>query len=106
MLRLCVDSLIQFVCAVGDSYRTVWRDYIIDAMTSGGSQPGADQSRIDFRVHVQIPWNEPESVLTLDSPGVVVWDTSCVPDVLGLRTRNADAELVRKGPGLYDFTGC
>ena len=37
--------------------------------------------------------------MTLDSPGVVVLDTSCVPDVLGLRTRNANAELVRVLPG-------
>ena len=42
--------------------------------------------------------------MTLDSPGVVVLDTSRVPDVLGLKTRNADAEPERvlpgKGPGL------
>ena len=44
----CVDLLIQFVRAVGDSYWTDWWDYIIDAMASGGSQPGADWSEIDF----------------------------------------------------------
>ena len=54
--RLCVDS-IQFVCTVGNSYRTVPQDYIVDAMASGGSHPGADRSGIDFRVHVQIPRN-------------------------------------------------
>ena len=73
--------------------------YIVDAMASGDSQPGADLSGIDFRVHEQILWNAPESVVTLDSPGVVVLDTLCVPDVLGLRTRDADAEPVRVLPG-------
>ena len=97
--RLCVDSLTQFVCAVGNTCRTV-RHYIIDAVASGGSRPGADRNGIDFRVHVRIPWSAPESVVTLDSPGVVLLDTSSrVPDVLGLRTRGADAELVRVLPG-------
>ena len=109
--RLCVDSLIQFVCAVCDSYRTGLWDYIVDAMASGGSQPGADRSGIDFWVHVHTPWNAPESVVTLDSPGVVALDTSHVSDVLELRTRNADAEPARvagKGPGfcLAFNTGC
>ena len=44
---------------------------------------------------MQIPWDALESVVTLDSPGVVVLDTTCVPDVLGLRTRYDDAETVR-----------
>ena len=54
---------------------------------------------VSFRVHVQVPWNAPESVVTLVSPGVVALDPSYVPDVLGLRTRNADAELLRVLPG-------
>ena len=37
--------------------------------------------------------------MTLDTPGVVVLDTSHVPDVLDFRTHNADAELVRVLPG-------
>ena len=37
--------------------------------------------------------------MTVDSPGVVVLDTACVPDVLGLRTRDDDAETVRVLPG-------
>ena len=44
---------------------------------------------------MQIPLNGPELVVTLVSPGVAVLDTTCVPDVLGLRTRYADAETVR-----------
>ena len=83
--RLCVDLLIQFVHAVGDSYQTVRRVYVADAMASGGSRPRADRSGIDFRVHVQITWNAPESVVTLESPGVVVFDTSRVSNVLGSR---------------------
>ena len=37
--------------------------------------------------------------MTLDSPGVVVLDTSAVPDVLGMRARNDDAESARVLPG-------
>ena len=48
---------------------------------------------------LQILWNALESGVTLDSPGVVVLDTTCVPDVLGLRTRDADAETVQVLPG-------
>ena len=92
--RFHVDALKQIVCVVGHINRTVPQNYIVDEMASENSQPGADRKGIDFEVHVQIPWNAPESVVTLDSPGVVVLDTTCVPDVLGLRTRYADAETV------------
>ena len=64
-------------------------------MATGSSQPEADRQGIDFQVHVQIPWNAPESFVTLDSPGVFVLDTACVPDVLGLRTQYLDAEPVK-----------
>ena len=39
--------------------------------------------------------------MTLDSPGMFVLDTACIPDVLGLRTRYPDTELVkvREKPG-------
>ena len=89
------SALKQIVCVVGDINRTVSLDYIVDAMASENSQPWADRKGIDFRVHVQILWNAPESVVTLDSPGVIVLDTTCDPDVLGVRTRYADAETVR-----------
>ena len=73
-----------------------------DVMASSGSQPGPYQSGVSIQVHIQVPWNAPESVVTLDSLGVMIVDTSCVPYVLGLRTRNADAEIVpcpaREGP--------
>ena len=38
-------------------------------MASGDSRPGDDRSGVSFLVHVQVPWNAPESVVTLDSPG-------------------------------------
>ena len=44
---------------------------------------------------MQIPWNAPESIVTLDSSGVYVLDTTYVPDVLGLRTRFPDAGTVK-----------
>ena len=40
-----------------------------------------------------------ELMVTLDTAGVVVLDTSHVPDVLGFTTRNADTELVGVLPG-------
>ena len=43
---------------------------------------------------MQIPWNVSELFVTLDSPGVFVLDTACVPDILGL-TRYPDAEPVK-----------
>ena len=95
----CCELLIKFVCGVKVNKRTVPADSIIGVMASSDSRAGADQNGVSFQVHVQVPWNAAESVVTLDSPGVVVLDTSHVPDVLGLRTRNADAELLRVLPG-------
>ena len=83
------------MCAVGVLHWTVPQGYIVDVMASEDSQPGIDRRGIDFWVHVQIPWNAPESVVTLDSAGVVVLDTKSVLDVLGLKNRDTDAETVR-----------
>ena len=83
---------------VGDIHHPVLQDYFVDVMATGNSQPGADRKGIDFRVHIQIPWNAPESFVTLDSPGVFALDTTCVPDILGLRTRYPDAEPVKVLP--------
>ena len=68
-------------------------------MASGDSRSEADRSGVNFRVRIQGPWNAPDSLVTLDSPGMVVLDTAHVADVLGLRTRDADTELVRVLPG-------
>ena len=38
--------------------------------------------------------------MTLDSPGVVVWDTSVVPNVLGLRAHYTEVEPTRVLPGM------
>ena len=84
---LCLELLIQFVCCVQDNRRTVPEDSIVGAMASGDSRPGGVRSGVSFRVRVQVPWNAPETVVALDSPGVVVLDSSHVPDVLGLRCR-------------------
>ena len=46
-----------------------------------------------------VPWNASESIVNLDLPGVVVLDTSAVPDVFDLRARNNDAEPTRVLPG-------
>ena len=44
-------------------------------------------------------WNAPGSVVSLDSPGVVIWNTKHVPDDVGLRARNDDAVPTRVLPG-------
>ena len=51
----------------------------------------ADRKGIDFQVNVQVSWNAPAAFVTLDSPGVFVFDTAYVPDVLALRTQYPDA---------------
>ena len=51
---------------VGDIHWTVLQGYIIYVMASEDSQPEADRRGIDLRVHVQILWNAPETVVTLD----------------------------------------
>ena len=90
--RVYLESLIQFVCGVTDNRRTVSTVCIVGAMASGDSWYEADRSGVNFWVRIQVP-----SLVTLDSPGVVVLDTSYVADFLGLRTRDADAELVLPG---------
>ena len=96
VLRLCVDLLIQFVCAISDIHRTVPQDYIINAMASGDSQPGADRSRIDLRVHAQIPWNAPESVVTLVDSGFQNVTLVDMADVVGPPVAMGDLSLLRR----------
>ena len=76
---LCPELLIQSVCCVA----------------SGDSRPGGNRRGVNFRVRVQVPWNAPESVVTWDSPGVAVLDTSHVPDVLDLKACDAHADVIR-----------
>ena len=83
------------MCGVIDNKRTVPADSFIRVMASGDRWPGAGRSGIDFQVCVEIPWNASELLVTLDTSGVVVLDTSHVPEVLGFRTRNADAGGLR-----------
>ena len=64
-----LESLIQFVCGVTDNRRTVSMNCIVGAMASGDSQPEADRSGVNFRVWIQVPWNAPKPLVTLDSLG-------------------------------------
>ena len=93
--RFCADLLLHLGRVVGGICRTVPQDCFVDAMATGNSQPKTDRKGIDFRVHVQIPWNAPEAFVTLDSPGVFVLGTAYVQDVLGLRPRYPDAAPVK-----------
>ena len=76
-------QLFQCVWLVISATSTVTVYRISGAMASGDSRPKADQSGIHFRNQLHVPWNAPESIVTLDSPGVVMLDTSAVPDVIG-----------------------
>ena len=80
---------------VGDIPQTITQDYFVDVMVTGSSQPETDRQGIDFRVHMHIPWNAPKSIVTFNSPGMYVLDTTYVPDVLGLRTHFPGAETVK-----------
>ena len=73
--------------------------HINGAMVSGDSRPVADRNGVSFRNQLQVLWNAPESIVTFDSPGVVVLDISAVPDVLGLRACNDDTQPARVLPG-------
>ena len=91
--ELLPDPLFQLVCLIDNTQHTS------GAMASGDSLPKADLCGISFRNQLLVPRNAPESIVTLDSLGVVVLDTSAVPDVIGLRARNNDAEPTRVLPG-------
>ena len=93
--RFCADLLLYlWSIIVGDICRTVPQDCFVDVIATGNSQPEDDRKGIDFKVHVQIPWNAPVAFVTLDSPGVFELDTTHVPDALGLRTRYPNAAPV------------
>ena len=70
-LGLYPELFIQSVRCVRDTRRTVPQDSSGDVMASGDSRPGGDRSGVTFWVQVQVPWNAPESVVTLDSLGVL-----------------------------------
>ena len=74
-------KLTESVDGVTDNKRMVSADYIVRAMASGDRRHETDWSGIDFQVSVQIPLNNPELVVALDTPGVVVLDTSHMADV-------------------------
>ena len=45
-------------------------------------------------------WNPPKTYVDLNSPGVVVLDTTVVPDVISLHAFNEEVALVRVLPGV------
>ena len=87
------------VCFVEDYQHKLSVYHISNVMASGDNRSEADRSGVSFKNQLHVPWNAPESIVTLDTPGVVVLDISAFPDVLGLRGRNDDAEPVRVLPG-------
>ena len=96
MPRSYCKSLIKSVGGVIDNQRMVSADYIVRAMASGDRRHETDRSGINFQVSVQIPWNNPELVVALDTPGVVVLDTSHMPDVTRPYISVRDLGLLRR----------
>ena len=71
-------------------------------MASGASlsgRPKSDRSGVTFLNELRQSWNEPKTFVDLHLPGVVVLDTTVVPDVLGLNAFRGDDELVQVLPG-------
>ena len=62
-------------------------------------QPSGDRSGVTFQHEIRTSWNPPKTYVDLNSPGVVLLDTTIVPDVLGLHAFNEEAALVRVLPG-------
>ena len=81
MKELLPGLLFQLVCLINTQCTvTVYRSS--GTMTSGDCRPKANQSGISFRNQLQLLWNVPESIVTLNVPGVVILDTSTVLDVI------------------------
>ena len=73
--ELLPGPLFQLVCLINNTQRTVTVYRISGAMASGDCRPKADQSGISYRfLGMRL------------RPGVVVLDTSAVPDVIGRGT--------------------
>ena len=68
-------------------------------MTSGDVRPTGNRSGITFEYEFRTSWNPPKVYVDLTSPGVVVLDTTVVPDVIGLHAFHEEAALVRVLPG-------
>ena len=43
--------------------------HISGAISSGDSRLEPDRNGVSFRNQLEVPWNTPESIVTLDSPG-------------------------------------
>ena len=68
--RSCAASSLLLDCVVYVLYLTVSQYCQVIVMATGYSQPGADRKGIDFKVHIQISWNAPETNVTLGPPWV------------------------------------
>ena len=95
-------SLRWLVHSVGSRRCIVTVSIISGAMASGKARGGrfrVDRGGVNFRYELETSWNARESFLILDSPEVVVLDTSVIPDLLGLRAHYPNAESTRVLPG-------
>ena len=122
----CLTELCFFLwtCRIAQEYFTVLlcrfsqttRDYRKDCarvctftvyisccvMASGNvrnSQPAGDRSGKTFWCEMCTSWDPPKMYVDLTSPGVVVLDTTIVPDVVGLHAYDDNAAIVRVLPG-------
>ena len=51
-------------------------------------QPACDRNGVTFQCDMRTSWHPPKTYVDLNSPGVVVLDTTFVPDVLGMYAIN------------------
>ena len=62
-------------------------------------QPAGDRNGVTFQCEIRTSLNPPKAYVYLNSPGVVVLNTTVIPDVLGLHAFNEEAALVPVLPG-------
>ena len=113
MFLLVADCLTVLPCLLDQSTRDFQHNYSRictitvyisrSVMASGDDhrgQPAGDRNEVTFQCEIRTSWNHPKTYVDLNSPDVVVLDTTVDPDVLGLHAFNEEAALVGSCPVL------
>ena len=69
--------------------------------STGSGRPPVDRSGVDFQVQLDVPRNAPEAFVNLESDGIYELNTTCLPDVLGLRARQLGTAVIRVMTGRH-----
>ena len=98
LLRVSADFLLWAVDGVS---RTSLGDRLVLSMATGNGRPEANRPGGDLPVRVHVPWSSrggggrAGAGVTLDSAGLYDLDTRYIPDVLGLRARQLEAQVMK-----------